>query len=485
MVKKENLKKIDEYIWEIPVGYRSNMRVPGRIYASEGILDDILDDESLEQVVNVATLPGIQKYSLAMPDIHEGYGAPVGSVFALDKEEGVISPGSVGYDICCGIRVIRTGVSYEEIKDQVPRLTEELYKEVPSGVGRGGPLKLKRDELEDVLRYGVEKVVEWGYGEEDDLVHCESGGRLEEANISKVSDTAKRRGSDQIGTLGAGNHFVEVQRIDKIFDFRAAELLGLKENEVTIMIHCGSRGLGHQVATDYIKIMSSVLNKYGIELPDRQLACAPFNSPEGEAYFGAMAAAANFAWANRQLITHHVRRAWSKVFGGQMSNINSQLSLIYDVAHNIAKVEKYKINGKEKELVVHRKGATRAFPPGHLETPELYKEIGQPVLIPGSMGTSSFILVGQEGSMEKSFGSSCHGAGRVMSRTQAKKKVWGEDLKKNLEQKGISVQAGSMSSLAEEAPSAYKDVEDVVRVVHNLGLAKRVVRMKPMGVIKG
>jgi len=459
------LKKIDEYIWEIPVGYRSDMRVPGRIYASEGILDDVLTDESLEQIIHVATLPGIQKYSLAMPDIHEGYGAPVGSVFATDLKEGIISPGAVGYDINCGIRVIRTGVLYNEIKEKIPAFVERLYRQIPSGVGKGGEMKLNRQELDKVIEDGAGRIIEWGYGEENDLVHCESGGQLEGANFEKVSETAKKRGLDQVGTLGAGNHFVEVQRVDKIFDPKEAEILGLKEREITIMVHTGSRGFGHQVAMDYIKIMNSVLGKYEIELPDRQLACAPVNSPEGKDYLEAMAAAANFAWANRQLITHYIRKVWSKFFGGE-------LSLIYDVAHNIAKIEEYKIEGKKKKVLVHRKGATRAFP-------------GQPVLIPGSMGTSSFILVGQEGSMEKSFGSSCHGAGRVMSRTQAKKKVWGEDLKKKLELEGITVRAGSMSGLAEEAPSAYKDVEDVVRVVRNLGLAKKVVRMKPVGVIKG
>ncbi len=479
MIRKEDLKKVNEYTWEIPKSYRSDMRVPGRVFASEGILDDILTDESLEQVMNVATLPGIQKYSLAMPDIHEGYGAPVGSVFAMDLGEGIISPGAVGYDQNCGIRVIRTGVSYKEIKGKIPHLTEELYREIPSGVGKGGELKLKKSELKKVLVRGAGQIVEWGYGEKEDLEHCESGGRMEEADPEKVSETAKKRGLDQVGTLGAGNHFVEVQRIDEVFDSGAAKVLGLREGEVTIMVHTGSRGFGHQVATDYIKVMNGVLEKYGIELPDKQLACAPFDSPEGKDYLSAMAAAANFAWANRQLILNHIRKAWKKVFGEE------NLSLVYDVAHNIAKIEEYEIEGKKKKVLVHRKGATRAFPPHHPETPNSYKEVGQPVLIPGSMGTSSFILVGKEGAMEKSFGSSCHGAGRVMSRTQAKKEVWGEDLKKELEEKGISVRAGSMDGLAEEAPLAYKKVEEVVEVVHNLGLAGKVVRMKPVGVIKG
>ncbi len=471
MVRKEDLKKISEFIWEIPKEHRSDMRVPGRIFASEKILDDILKDESLEQVINVATLPGIQQYSLAMPDIHEGYGAAVGAVFATDKNKGIISPGAVGYDINCGVRVLKTGVSYEDIKNRIPKLTETFHKEIPSGVGRGGKMRLNTKELDDVLERGVEAVVEWGYGTEEDLKHCESDGRLDGADASKVSQTAKRRGSDQMGTLGAGNHFIEIQRVDKIFDPKAAELLGLAKDEVTIMIHCGSRGLGHQVATDYIRTMLGVLEKYGISLPDKQLACAPFSSPEGQDYFAAMAGAANFAWANRQLITHNVRRVWEKVFN-QKPNVSGQPLLIYDVAHNMAKIEEHTVGGKKKMVVVHRKGATRSFP-------------GQPVLIPGSMGTASYILIGQQKAMEQSFGSSCHGAGRVMSRTQAKKQVRGEDLKKELEAQSITIVAGSMSGLAEEAPLAYKDVEEVVQIVHEVGLAKKVARMKPVGVVKG
>lgn len=468
MINKSKLKRISEYVWEIPKSYRKDMRVPGRIFASEKILDDVLRDESLEQVVNVATLPGIQGWSLAMPDIHAGYGFPIGGVAAVDVEKGAISPGGIGFDINCGIRMLRTGVHFDEIKDRVPKLTEELYRQIPSGVGRGGELKLSIKDLDKVLERGVEQMIEWGYGTEEDRKRCESNGRLEDADPSKVSDRAKKRGRDQVGTLGAGNHFVEVQRVDKIFDPKVAEQLGLKEGEVAIMIHCGSRGLGHQVATDYIQRMLNSMPKYKIELPDRQLACAPFKSPEGQDYFKAMSAAANFAWANRQLITHQVRRAWARVFVSQLSDVNSQLSLVYDVAHNLAKVEEY--NGRK--VVVHRKGATRAFP-------------GQPVLIPGSMGTASYVLVGQPGAMEKSFGSSCHGAGRVMSRTKAKKMVRGAELKEELEGRGISIAAGSMAGLAEEAPLAYKDVEEVVRVVDEVGLAKRVARLRPVGVIKG
>ena len=477
-VSKNILKRVDENTWEIPQDFRLDMRVPGRIFASEKILDDILRDESLEQVVNVATLPGIVGYSLAMPDIHAGYGFPIGGVAAVDTEKGAISPGGIGFDINCGIRMLRTGVHFDEIKDVIPKLTEALYHEVPSGVGRGGELKLSIKDLDKVLERGVEQMIEWGYATEEDRKHCESNGRLEGADPSKVSDRAKKRGRDQVGTLGAGNHFVEVQRVDKIFDSEAAEKLGLKDGEVVIMIHCGSRGLGHQVATDYIQKMLNSMPKYKIELPDRQLACAPFKSPEGQDYFKAMSAAANFAWANRQLITHQVRRVWDEIFGSPASR---ELKLIYDVAHNLAKVEEY--NGRK--VVVHRKGATRAFPPGHPETPDLYKDIGQPVLIPGSMGTASYVLVGQPGAMEKSFGSSCHGAGRVMSRTKAKKMVRGAELKEELEGRGISIAAGSIAGLAEEAPLAYKDVEEVVRVVDEVGLAKRVARLRPVGVVKG
>ncbi|MBI4033960.1 MAG: RtcB family protein [Candidatus Brennerbacteria bacterium] len=463
MLRKSDLEKVSDYVWEIPWGFRSDMLVPGRIFASEKILEDILNDESLEQVVNVATLPGIQGYSLAMPDIHEGYGFPVGGVAAFDVSEGVISPGGIGFDINCGVRVLKSGADFHEVKDKIPPLTEELYKQVPSGVGRGGEVQLTTDELNKVLKDGVQALFEKGFATEEDMKNCESGGKLPDADPDKVSKTAKKRGHDQMGTMGAGNHFVEVQRVDKIFDAEVAKELGIFEGEAAIMIHCGSRGLGHQVATDYIQEMLHSLQKYKITLPDKQLACAPFNSPEGQNYWKAMSAAANFAWANRQMITYLVRRAWQKILGSGTS-----LGLIYDVSHNIAKIEE--CGGRK--VVVHRKGATRAFP-------------NQPVLIPGSMGTASYILVGQEGSLKQSFGSSCHGAGRVMSRTKAKRSVRGSELKKELEEKGISVAAGSMAGLAEEAPLAYKDVEEVVRVVDEVGLAKRVARMRPVGVVKG
>ena len=429
-MKKEDLIKINDYTWEIPKSYRHDMRVPARILISEKMMDKLLEEEALEQVVNVATLPGIQKYSLAMPDIHWGYGFAVGGAAAVDAEHGVISPGGIGFDINCGVRLLKTHVRYDEIKEKIPALASALYKEVPSGVGRGGLMTLSEKELDEVLLRGAEKIVADGYGTEDDLKHCESGGRLAEADASKVSKTAKARGRDQLGTIGAGNHFVEVDRVDTIYDEQTAKEFGLFKDQIVILIHCGSRGLGHQIATDYIKRMLTAMPKYGIALPDRQLAACPFTSPEGQDYYKAMAAGANFAWANRQRITWEVRKAWEHAIGK-----GETLELLYDVAHNIAKIEEY--NGKK--MVVHRKGATRAFP-------------GQPVIIPGSMGTHSFVMVGQEGSLEQSFGTTAHGAGRMMSRTQAKHEIRGDTLREQLEREGVAVRAGSISGLAEEAP---------------------------------
>lgn len=471
-IDKKNLIKVDDYIWEIPKTFRDDMKVPVRVFASEKLLEDILKDESLSQAVNVATLPGIRKWSLVMPDIHEGYGAPVGAVFATDTSEGIISPGAVGYDINCGVRLLKSEASYEEVKDKIPALASAIYQEVPSGVGRGGRLSFSIRELDKFLKNGSEEMKKLGYATDEDIEKTESNGKLQEAEPGLISEEAKRRGKDQLGTIGAGNHFVEIQRIDKIYDYKAALSLGLKENQITIMIHCGSRGLGHQVATDYIKVMLRYLAKHDIVLPDNQLACAPFNSPEGKNYFAAMAAAANFAWANRQLISWEVRQAWRKILANQFG----ELKLVYDVAHNIAKIEHHFIdnskNNFKKELLVHRKGATRSF-------------VGQPVLIPGSMGTESFVLLGEPQSLQLSFGSTCHGAGRMMSRTKAKRIIRGSILREELEKKGISVRAGSFSGLAEEAPSAYKDVDEVVRVVEEVGLARRVCRLKPVGVIKG
>jgi tRNA-splicing ligase RtcB len=464
----KDLIKIHNWLWEIPKSFRGDMKVPARVYASEKMLGEIFRDRSLEQLVNVATLPGIQKYALAMPDIHEGYGFPVGGVAAFDAESGIISPGGIGYDINCGVRLLRSEKTFKEIQPHLEKLGRTIYATVPSGVGKGGRLVLKGKEFDGVLEEGAKRMVEMGYGEAGDLEHLESHGALENANASLVSEVAKSRGRDQLGTMGAGNHFVEVEAVETIFDEEEAKRLGIFKDQVVILIHTGSRGLGHQIATDYIRVMMRAMPKYGISIPDRELACAPFNSPEGQNYFHAMAAGANFAWANRQLITWEVRKAWEEVLGAQ----GGALNIIYDVAHNIAKVEDYTIDGAQKTVVIHRKGATRSFP-------------GQPVLIPGSMGTGSYLLVGQEAAMSESFGSTCHGAGRRMSRTQAKREVRGDELKQKLNERGIIINAGSLSSLAEEAPTAYKDVDEVVEVVHQAGIAKKVARFRPIVVIKG
>lgn len=475
---KKDLVKIHDYLWEIPQSFRPDMRVPARIYASEKMLDELFKDRSLWQLVNLSTLPGVYKYAFVMPDVHEGYGSPVGGIAAPKIEAGIISPGMIGYDINCGVRLLRTKADFAEIKDKIPALMDRLFREVPSGVGRGGQMKFSAKELDAVLEKGARWPVENGFGFERDLIYCESGGQLEGADASLVSEHAKNRARDQLGTIGAGNHFVEVQKVDEIFDSETAQALGLIPGEVTILIHCGSRGLGHQVATDYIRLMVQAMPKYKISLVDRELACAPFNSSEGQKYFAAMKAAANFAWANRQLIMEEVRNAWKAVFGDEFGTPE----LVYDVAHNIGKLEEY----DGVKVLVHRKGATRAFPAGHPEIPEDYsKTCGQPVFIPGSMGTASFVLVGVPHTMKEAFGSSCHGAGRVMSRTKAKQIVRGENLKVELEKQGITVRSGSMAGLAEEAPLAYKDVETVVDVVHRAGIAKKVARLKPVGVMKG
>lgn len=475
-MQKNSLKKISDVLWEIPKEYRSDMRVPARVYASEKMLTEILRDRSLEQLVNVATLPGIRKYAIAMPDAHEGYGFPVGGVAAFDAEGGIISPGGIGYDINCGVRLLLSQLVLRDAKPRLSELGRAIYREVPSGVGKGGRLKLTEAELGRVLENGAARLAEMGYGVKDDLVHIESGGRLEEADAELVSQTAKSRGRDQLGTMGAGNHFVEVDRVETVFNEKKAQSIGLFKDQVVVLIHTGSRGLGHQVATDYIRLMMSVMPRYGIQIPDRELACAPFSSPEGQKYFKAMSAAANFAWANRQLITWEVRKAWKKVLG----SAGGDLEIVYDVAHNIAKIESYpstqlgtsQLKANSCQFVLHRKGATRAFP-------------GQPVLIPGSMGTASYVLFGREKAMEESLGSTCHGAGRRMSRTQAKREVRGGELKDQLEREGIMVSAGSFAGLAEEAPLAYKDVDEVVEVVHRAGIAEKIARLKPMAVVKG
>ena len=463
---KKDLIKINDWTWEIPKGFRQGMRVPARFFASEKMLDEIFRDRSLEQLVNVTALPGIQKAALAMPDMHEGYGFPIGGVAAMEYPNGIISPGGIGYDINCGVRLLKSGRSYGEIKNYIPKLAEGLYKEIPSGVGRGGKLKLSSKELDEVLENGAAWAVERGYGRKEDLESIESKGRLETADASKVSSHAKNRGRDQLGTMGAGNHFVEIDRVSDVFDPQEAEKFGLFKDQIVVLIHTGSRGLGHQIATDYIKIMVRALEKYKIKLPDLELACAPFESKEGQDYFSAMSCGANFAWANRQVITWHTRNVWKKILGGE------ELVLLYDVAHNIAKIEEHRIGGAVKKVIVHRKGATRSFP-------------GQPVIIPGSMGTASYVLAGTEKAMEESFGSTCHGAGRRMSRHAALRQARGEEIRRELEQRGIAVESGSRRGLAEEAPFAYKDVDEVVEVVHNAGIASKIVRLRPLAVIKG
>jgi len=480
MITKQNFKKISDWLWEIPKSFRPDMRVPARAYVSEKMLEESFKDKSLEQLVNVATLPGIQRYALAMPDMHEGYASCIGGVAAISTFNGVISPGVCGYDINCGMKLLKSDYSEKEIKPYLDKLATEIQKEVPSGLGKGRQIKLSIGEINKILEGGAQRLVEQGYGEKEDFENCEAGGKLEWADASVVSDYAKNRGRDQVGTLGSGNHFLEIQKVQELFDEKVAEAFGLFKDQIVIMIHCGSRGLGHQVCTDYLRTMIPAMQRYGIKVPDREFACVPFNSPEGQRYFAAMASAANYAWANRQMIAHFVRKAWKSVLGEKAS----PLVALYDVAHNIIKKEKYLINGKETEVAVHRKGATRAFPPGHSEIPKKYQLVGQPVLIPGSMGTASYVLVGtKEG--EEAFFSTCHGSGRTMSRHEAMRRVSGQEVVRNLESKGIIVKCYSLRGIAEEAPMAYKDIESVVEVVHNAGLSKKVAKLVPLAVIKG
>lgn len=481
MIQKTALKKISPVLWEIPQSYRSDMRVPARIFATERMIDEIGSDRSLDQLVNVATLPGIQIASYAMPDVHEGYGFPIGGVAATHYPDGIISPGGIGYDINCGVRLLRSSLSFDNIKNRLNSLAHAIYKAIPSGVGQGGELKLSEKQVDEILSKGVTWMLEHGYGKSGDARHIESLGRLNNADPAQVSQDAKKRGLDQLGTLGSGNHFAEIDIVDEIYDQEAAGALGLWKNQAVVLIHTGSRGLGHQVATDHIRIMMNVMNKYGIQLPDRELACVPFSSPEGTNYFNAMAAAANFAWCNRQYITHGIRQAWKQELG----NAGGNLDIVYDVAHNIAKIETHVINKKKQQVIVHRKGATRAFGPGFQELAQEYRSIGQPVLIPGSMGTASYVMVGTDQAMNLSFGSCCHGAGRRMSRSAAKQIIHGKTLQQELLQAGIFIQAGSMAGLAEEAPAAYKDIDEVVNVVDSAGIAKKVARLRPCVVIKG
>jgi tRNA-splicing ligase RtcB len=470
---------VDETLWEIPASARQDMRVPARVFADAELLDAIRGDRSLEQLENVATLPGVVGAALAMPDIHQGYGFPVGGLAATEPPDGVVSPGGVGYDINCGVRLLVAPITADELDNRKESLVHEISRLAPAGMGRDAELKLKGSELDRVLREGPGALRELrGIGTEDDLDHTESRGRLGGANPDAVSERARQRGSGQLGTVGSGNHFIELQRVERLLDEPCAEAFGLRLDAVTVLIHSGSRGLGHQVCTDYVKRMDATLAGHGIELPDRQLACAPLSAREAQDYLGAMAAAANFAWANRAAIAHAVREAIRTVLGDEVAGGTRQ---VYDVAHNVAKLESH----GGRELCVHRKGATRAFPPGHPEIPRDYQEAGQPVFIPGSMGTCSYVLAGRDGSMERSFGTTCHGAGRSMSRTGARKRIQGAELRRQLEAEGITVRCPSNRGLAEEAPFAYKDVEAVVDVVERAGLAARVARLRPIGVVKG
>ena len=477
------IERVNDFEWVIPRTFRQDMKVPVRIFASRGLISKILSDKSLDQAVNAASLPGLVGDVVVMPDMHQGYGFPIGGVAATEYPSGVISPGAIGYDINCGVRLLASGIRYDAVEKDMDTLAVLLDHYCPSGVGSKGVVRVDMAELDNILREGAKWGLKNGFATNIDLDRTEEGGFLEGALPSKVSDRAKQRGREQIGSLGAGNHFIEVDVVDQIFDPEAARIMGLQEGCLTVQIHCGSRGLGHQVCTDFVQEFQEASLKFGFKLPDRELVCAPMDSHEGQAYLGAMNAAANFAFANRQLLAFSARLAFEEVFGGRQKNW--ELKQVYDIAHNMGKIESLRINGRPLKVCVHRKGATRAFGPGSNELPLDYRQLGQPVLVPGSMGTSSFVLVGTEGSMAKSWGSCCHGAGRLMSRHQAKHEIRGEQLKKELEEKGIKIMAGSLPGLAEEAPQAYKNVDEVVDTVTAAGIARKAARLTPVTVIKG
>jgi tRNA-splicing ligase RtcB (3'-phosphate/5'-hydroxy nucleic acid ligase) len=477
----DQLVQLDDFRWEIP--REGAMRVPGLLFADRALVEKMISDRTPEQVKNAAELPGILAASIAMPDAHWGYGLPVGGVVATDPDDGVVSPGAVGYDIGCGVRLMRSRLTRADLEGKVDALADALYREVPCGVGSEGRVRVTKAELADVLRRGARWAVQRGMGTASDLDHCEEGGTLDGADPDAVSDGAKGRGKDQLGTLGSGNHFLEVQEVERVYDDDAARAMGLDAGTVTVMIHCGSRGLGHQVCTDHVRDVSRKLAGWGIDLPDRQLACAPLRTGEARSYLGAMCAAANFAWANRQCIAHGVRRAFETVMRRGDGALG--LSLVYDVAHNIAKFETHEVDGRRTRCLVHRKGATRAFPKGHAAVPDAYRAIGQPVLVPGDMGRYSYVLVGGEGSMRHAFGSTCHGAGRQMSRTQAVRETKGRDLVAELKAQGVTVRYEGRDTLREETSEAYKDVAEVVRVVEGAGLARPVAKLRPFLVVKG
>jgi len=478
------LEKIDEYHWRIPRDEGYGMRTDGVVFADEVLMQDLRSDPALTQVQNVACMPGIVGSSMAMPDCHYGYGFPIGGVAAFDVDQGVISPGGVGYDINCGVRLLRSDLEEQDVRDRLAVLTDAMFRQVPAGVGEKGKVRLDERDLRRVLQQGSRWAVSQGYGEPHDLQVTEEEGCLDGADPDALSERAIQRGRPQLGTLGSGNHFLEIQRVDGIYDGQAASRMGIEaEGQVTVMVHTGSRGLGYQVCDDSLKPMQRAVQKYGIELPDRQLSCAPVSSPEGRRYFAAMACAANYAWCNRQLITHWVREAFERVLGMGSSRIG--LQMVYDVAHNVAKLENHEVNGEVRRLCVHRKGATRAFGPGRPEVTEAYRDLGQPVLVPGDMGTASWLLVGTETAMAQTFGSTCHGAGRVMSRTAATRRQHGREVQAELEARGIRVRSAGLKTLAEEAPYAYKDVDRVIAVTEGAGISRPVARMTPMAVVKG
>ncbi|MDR0900808.1 MAG: RtcB family protein [Methanobrevibacter sp.] len=479
---KDNITEIRPNVWEIPSSYKKEMRVPGRLYLEKEALDS-LENGAIKQIANVASLPGIQKFAIGLPDMHFGYGFPIGGVGAFSWRTGVVSPGGVGFDINCGVRMIRTNLTEDDVSPKLKEIANDLFVNVPSGVGSKGKIRLNDNEINNVLNFGAEWAVENEYGWEEDLMFLEENGRMLDADSSKVSDKAKKRGIPQLGSLGSGNHFLEVQKIDEIFNEEAAKTFGLTPGTIAIMVHSGSRGCGHQVCSDYLRIMDKAYKRHKVNIPDRQLACAPVDSDEAQDYFKAMAAAANYAWANRQMMVHWIRETFENIFNRSAEDMD--MSVIYDVAHNIAKKEVHNVKGRKTELVVHRKGATRAFGPDRVEVPKKYRSIGQPVLIPGTMGTSSYILHGTEIAMEETFGSTAHGAGRKLSRSGAKKQFTADEIKKDLNNKGIVVKANSDPVLAEEAPGAYKNVDEVVRTSDSTGIAKLVAKVTPLVVTKG
>ncbi|MFC4246327.1 RtcB family protein [Natribaculum luteum] len=476
------LEQVSEYVWEIP--REGDMRVPARVFASELLLEEIAGDKTLEQLKNSTQLPGMTKYGICMPDGHQGYGFPVGGVGALDAEDGCISPGAVGYDINCGVRMMKTNLAYDDVQGTEQELVDALFENIPSGLGGGGVVETDVDTIDEILEGGVRWALENGHAVEDDLAHCEDEGFRAEADASKISQKAKDRGKNQVGSLGSGNHFLEVQRVTDVFDETIGDAYGLEEDQIVVLIHCGSRGLGHQTCNDYLRKIEKQHQGLLNQLPDKELAAAPAGSQLAEDYYGAMNAAINFAWVNRQLIMHRTRQVFEQVFDRPWQEMG--MELLYDVAHNIAKKETHTVDGEEGEYFVHRKGATRAFPAGHPEVPEAYRSVGQPVIIPGSMGSGSYVLSGGDNSMELTFGSTAHGAGRVMSRTQAKKDYWGGDVQQELrDQQQIYVKAQSGATVAEEAPGVYKDVDEVVRVSDELGIGDKVARTFPVCNIKG